>query len=461
MIEKVQAFMQQHQLLKKNSTVLIGVSGGPDSMALLHFFNSVREEWNLTIIAVSADHQLRGRESLSDLEYVRGVCDKWNIEFVGTSLDVPSYKSEEQLGTQTAARNLRYAFFEDQMYRYNADCLALGHHGDDQVETMLMAFVRSAEPASFAGIPVKRRFAEGMIIRPFLCLTKDELEVYCGQYGIIPRRDPSNEETIYTRNFFRKKLLPLLKEKNRNIHNTVQHLSEALQEDERFLMDEAEKMVKDIVNVDRENKKVSFQSTEFSAFPHSLQRRAYHLILNYLYEKLPKNLSYVHEKSFFDLLHKSSGNTQIDFPCSLKLKKMYKTFVFGFADNYEKPMPTPATIEIPGKKHWYGGTITAFYTDSPDDRTDMHYACDSAAVALPLHIRTRRDGDRMCWKGLQGSKKLKDIFIDAKVALTERDTWPVVVDDNGTVLWLVGLKKGIPDQKMEHNDTYIQLIFGR
>ncbi|WP_174615356.1 tRNA lysidine(34) synthetase TilS [Virgibacillus ihumii] len=461
MIEKVQTFMRQHQLLNENSTVLIGVSGGPDSMALLHFFNTIKEVWNLTIIVVSADHQLRGMESLNDLEYVRQVCDKWNIQFVGTSLDVPTYKEEDKLGTQLAARKLRYAFFEEQMYRFNADCLALGHHGDDQVETMLMAFVRSADPASISGIPVTRRFAGGVIVRPFLCLTKDELEMYCRQHQIAPRRDPSNEETIYTRNFFRKQLLPLFKERNRNIHNTVQHLSEALQEDEHFLTDEAAKMVQEIVNVDRKNRKVTFQSTEFSAFPHSLQRRAYHLILNYLYEKLPKNLSYVHERKFFDLLAKSSGNTQIDFPDNLKLKKMYKTFVFSFGDNNKNPTLSPTTIEIPGKINWYGGKVTAFYTEIPDERSDMCYACGSEEVALPLHIRTRRDGDRMYWRGLQGSKKLKDIFIDAKVPLPERDTWPVIVDDNGAVLWLVGLKKGIPARQLENNDTYIQLVFRR
>lgn len=460
MIEKVQGFIRKHQLLKKNSTVLIGVSGGPDSMALLHFFNTIREDWNLTIVAVSIDHQLRDEESLDDLEYVRQICHQWNIQFVGTSLDVPTYKLEERLGTQAAARKLRYAFFEKQMNHFKADFLALGHHGDDQAETMLMALARSADPGLLSGIPIKRDFASGMIIRPFLCLTKDDLEDYCQQHAIAPRRDPSNDETVYTRNFFRKQLLPLLKERNRNIHNTVLHLSEALQEDEQFLMDEAAKMVQGIVNLDRETNEVSFQSTAFSTFPLSLQRRAFHLILNYLYEQLPKNLSYVHEKKFFNLLHKSSGNTQIDFPHNLKLKKVYETFTFSFADNFLKKNRVSEAIEIPGKTQWYDGMVTAFYTDSPDEQSDMCYACGRNDIALPLHIRPRRDGDRMRWKGLDGSKKLKDIFIDAKVPLTERDSWPVIVDDHGTILWLIGLKKGIPE-KQSVNDTYIQLIFGR
>ncbi|WP_077329977.1 tRNA lysidine(34) synthetase TilS [Virgibacillus siamensis] len=458
MIEKVKTFMKEHQLLEANSNVLVGVSGGPDSMALLHFFSIIREVWNLNVIAVTVDHQLRGEESLDDLAYVRQMCDQWNIQFVGTSLDVPSYKKEKQMGTQEAARNLRYGFFEKQMKSFDADVLALGHHGDDQIETVIMALARTADPGALSGIPVKRDFANGMIIRPFLCTTKDELEAYCVQQQIIPRRDPSNDETVYTRNFFRKQLLPLLKDRNPNIHNTVQHLSEVLQEDERFLLDEAAEMVQENVKMDHELNKISFDSTVFSSFPYSLQRRAYHLILNYLYKKWPKNLSYVHEQQFFDLLHRTSGNTHIDFPYNLKLNNMYGTFVLFFPEEQPEAPSVPAVMEIPSETNWYNGTITACYTDDPGEQSEMSYACGKEEVALPLHVRTRRNGDRMCWKGLQGSKKLKDIFIDAKVPLTERDKWPVVVDNNGTVLWLVGLKKRIPEVQREY-DTYIQLKF--
>src|SRR5690625_2948332 len=130
----VMKFIENHQLLTKGSTVLIAVSGGPDSMALLHFYQSIREEWNLKLVAVSVDHQLRGKQSKADIEHVREFCKKWHVEFVATAIDVHSYKRENRIGTQVAARKLRYQFFAEQMKSFQADYLAFGHHADNLLD---------------------------------------------------------------------------------------------------------------------------------------------------------------------------------------------------------------------------------------------------------------------------------------------------------------------------------------
>lgn len=212
----VRAFIKRHQLVRSHTTVLLAVSGGPDSMALLHFFYKMRTAWDLRLIAVSIDHGLRGQESLDDLHFVRRACQKRGIEFAGTSLDVPAYQAEKQVGTQKAARDMRYQFFAEQMNLYQADYLAFGHHADDQLETMLMGLIHSASVKSLAGIPVERAFASGKIIRPFLGVTKDQIERYCRQHALEPRRDPSNASDTYTRNDYRHNILPLLKAKNHN-----------------------------------------------------------------------------------------------------------------------------------------------------------------------------------------------------------------------------------------------------
>lgn len=459
MEKKILSFIKENRLLTMNETVLVGVSGGPDSMALLHFLHGLKEEWKLEIIAISIDHQLRGEESSEDLRYVKEVCRQWNIPFVGTSLDVPAYKEEEHLGTQIAARKLRYAFFAEKMEEYQASYLALGHHGDDQVETMLMEFVRSASSNTLSGIPVKRRFSTGAIIRPFLCITKQEIEAYCAAKQITPRIDPSNNETTYTRNYFRKEVLPLLKDKNSNIHTTMQHLSKTLQEDEDFLQAEAKKLLKSVMDTDLSNKGFEFEIKSFEQYPRALQRRAFHLILNYLYEDLPKNLSYVHEAHFFSLLQSERSNVQIDFPLHLKLEKSYANIRFYFApdeerdDAYHKKMDIPGKVILPD-----GSAVTAITVDKPAVEDELTYFCSMDQVALPLHIRTRQFGDKMRWKGLKGSKKVKDIFIDAKIPRNERDTWPIVTDNNGEILWLIGLKKGNPERK-SNNASYIQLYY--
>lgn len=455
----VTAFINRHHLLKENTTVLVGVSGGPDSMALLHFLHSIREEWNLKLIAVIVDHQLRGEESQADLEYVRDVCAAWDIAFAGTSIDVPAYKQQHQLGTQLAAREVRYQFFAEQMEYFHADYLALGHHGDDQVETMLMSFVRTADPSGFSGIPVKRCFACGEIIRPLLSVTKASTVAYCQEHRITPRIDPSNHETVYTRNFFRKHVIPQLKEKNGKIHTTMQYLSEGMQADEDFLQMEANKVLHKIVDLNVKNKTASLKINHYKSHPLALQRRVFHLILNYLYEELPKDLSYVHEAHLFALIESDKSNAWIDFPFQLKVEKSYGNLSFYFSHQYPHLSPIREVLSIPGEIELPDGSvIKASLSDEANHEDTNFFYCDAEQVALPLHIRTRQPGDRMRWKGLNGSKKLKDIFIDEKISPKERDKWPIVVDNNNEILWLIGLKKGIPANRSKQT-RYIQIEY--
>ncbi|GAB3054695.1 tRNA lysidine(34) synthetase TilS [Virgibacillus ainsalahensis] len=459
MKHSVTEFIKRHQLLTENATVLVGVSGGPDSMALLHYLVSIRDLLQLKLVAVSVDHQLRKEESKADLKFVKRMCDRWDVQFIGASLDVPAYKKNKQVGTQIAARELRYQFFAEQMERFEASYLALGHHGDDQVETMLMGLARTATSSSFSGIPVRRPFATGSIIRPFLPVTKEEIEAYCTKHHITPRIDPSNNETTYTRNFYRINILPRLKEKNSNIHTTVQHLSESLHEDEHFLRAEAEKVFANTVNfAGGGSKSATLEINAFHRQPRALQRRVFHLILNYLYDKIPKDLSYVHEEQFFTLLNGDKGNIKIDFPFDLKLEKSYEKLKFYFLKHpldhtFHETLKIPGRIDLPD-----GSVVMARYMEYDDKESRHSYVCNLGQVALPLHIRNRKPGDRMRWKGLDGSKKIKDIFIDEKIPKAERDKWPVLTDSNGEILWLIGLKKGQPLSQTQGSST-IQIYY--
>src|SRR5699024_846239 len=195
MKQEVLQYIDKNQLLKKNSVVLVGTSGGPDSLALLHFFHSIRKEWKLNIICVSLEHGMRGEESEADFHFVKSTCENWDIPFAGATVNVPAYRRKKNISEEVAARELRYQFYEQQMDKFQADYLALGHHGDDQVETILMSLARTASSSSFAGIPVCRPFAGGAIIRPFLCVMKEQILTYCRQHSLDPRIDSTNEET--------------------------------------------------------------------------------------------------------------------------------------------------------------------------------------------------------------------------------------------------------------------------
>lgn len=457
MEQLVRSFIEKHRLLHRGARVLIGVSGGPDSMALLHFLKQVKEEWDLDLIVLSVDHQLRGEDSEADFLYVKDICENWDLPFHGTSLDVRGFSEKEQLSIEVGARKLRYRFFEKKMKELEGDYLALGHHGDDQVETLVMKLVRTASSSAFHGIPVKRPFADGKIIRPFLAVTKQDIENYCEKNGIVPRIDATNLETFHTRNYYRHHVVPLLKEKNNNIHQTAQHLSETLEEDETFLQKEAAQVMEHTATSDEENKRVILDINRFNMYARPLQRRAYHLILNYLYETLPSQMSYVHEEQFFRLIGEASGNKRLDYPQGLKLERAYDKLLFHFHPEhphqgaFHKTLSIPGTIRLPD-----GSSLTVTYSSVREKETPFSLYISPSEVALPLHVRTRRDGDRMTWKGLAGTKKLKDIFIDEKIPLNKRDTWPIVTDDDGNILWLVGLKKGMRPEADDARYIYIQ-----
>lgn len=457
MLNKVVRFIKKHQLLSKNSRILLGVSGGPDSIALLHLLNQLKDDWNLELIVLTVDHQLRGEESKEDVSYVKKICKSFGIEVIHTSVDVRTYQQRNKVSTQVAARKLRYSFFKEQMNKRKADYLALGHHGDDQVETMLMALVRNTNPKALSGIPVKRPIAAGMLIRPLLCVTKEEIIQYCKENELAYRTDPSNENIDYTRSYFRKQIVPLIKEKNDNIHITMQRLSEALKQDDEYLHKKAREIVHSVVTFSHKNRYASFKIQDFKKHSLSLQRRSYHLILNYLYHPLPQNLSYTHEDIFFDVMN-SSGNVQVDFPGELKVKKQYDQMILSFQSEEKSVEPFEKIISIPGKTTFLNGEFVAAYLDQ-FHRGDQHtFVFNVENVILPLKIRTRQKGDRMSWKGLGGHKKIKDIFIDEKIPRKKRDQWPIVTDHEGNILWLVGLRKANIDLHSNH-PIYIELSY--
>src|SRR5699024_1548462 len=154
-VEKVEQFVEKHSLIKQKTTVLVGVSGGPDSIALLHFLSARREQWHVNVIAITVNHQLRA-DAADDVAYVKWLCETLGIQCFATKIAVKNYQKQYRLSTQVAARTLTYRFFQEQMKYLQADYLALGHHADDQLETMLMSMARSTSTKALSGIPLKR-----------------------------------------------------------------------------------------------------------------------------------------------------------------------------------------------------------------------------------------------------------------------------------------------------------------
>lgn len=456
--QKVEAFLKRNNMNLDNKDILVGVSGGPDSLALLHYLWSLKEERNLQIVAGHVDHMFRGNESYEDALFVKDFCEKRGIPFEMARINVPEYIERSGKSPQAAARDCRYNFFKKIMKKHGLRFLALGHHGDDQIETILMRLTRGSSGTARAGISFQRPFHDGMIIRPFLGISRKDIEKYCKRHRLEPRLDPSNNKNIYVRNRFRHHVLPFLQSENPQVHEHFQRFSEDLERDEKYLQElTVEKMNTVIIN--KEQDRVTIDIPAFRLLPMPLQRRGIQLILYYLYKDIPASLSAVHIDHVFSLLSSSHPSGTLDFPNNLTILRSYNQCHFQFGIGQRKPfrfeIAEPGTVLLPN-----GRKITMEYTDKAFIDTDLNsFVFNAKEVPLPLIIRSRKNGDRMTIKGMKGSKKIKDIFIDCKIPLLERDEWPVVTDQNGTILWLPGLKKSNFILNENENSIYIKLTY--
>jgi len=455
---KVESFLKRHSFHLENKKIIVGVSGGPDSLALLHYLLKEKEKRNLSIVAAHVDHMFRGEESYLDAMFVKSFCEQHNLLFEMVQINVPEIMEETGKSSQIAAREVRYEFYLKMMEKYRFSYLALGHHGDDQMETILMRLTRGASGTARAGIPFSRPFHHGTIFRPFLCLTKSELQHYCKAHNLTPRLDPSNEKGVYSRNRFRKQVLPFLKTENSHVHEHFQRFSEELQSDESFLQELTVDRMQTVVTK-RDEDKITIDIKKFLKMPLPLQRRGIQLILNYLYKVKPASLSAIHIDQVFLLIHHQEPSGKLDFPNGLRVIRSYFQLSFQFeqitAEPYVFELNAPGTIILPN-----GKSINIDYVDKEVPDSEHNTAFFNAdRIKWPIIIRTRKKGDRMTLKGIQGSKKLKDIFIDQKVPVQDRDSWPVITDKEGFIIWLPDLKKS----SLEGIDTiakqYIQLTY--
>jgi tRNA(Ile)-lysidine synthase len=456
--EKVAAFLNHNSYSLENKKMVIGVSGGPDSLALLHYLWGQREKYHFSIVAAHVDHMFRGQESFEDALFVKSFCQENCIPFEMAQINVPDLMKKTKKSSQIAAREARYRFYEETMEKYNYPYLVLGHHGDDQVETILMRLTRGSLGTARAGIPFKRPFGIGYLLRPFLGIKKTDIESYCYRHRLLPRIDPSNEKEIYSRNRFRKVVLPFLKSENQNVHEHFQRFSEELISDEVFLQELTVQKMNTVMTI-RKKGKITIDNKHFIEMPLPLQRRGIHLILNYLYNEKPASLSALHTNQILSLVKHPHPSAALDLPDGLKVIKSYdfSSFQFGLinVENYYFELKEPGAVVLPS-----GAIINMDVTDHREK--DVKTCClivDADKIVLPIKIRTRRMGDRMTLKGMSGTKKLKDIFIDSKIPIQDRDSWPVITDGIDNILWLPGLKKSSFEGIKHPASQYILLTY--
>lgn len=413
----------------KQDIIVIGCSAGPDSMALVDMLLKIREKYSLSLIVAHVNHNLRA-QSVQEEEYLRNYCEKNQIMF--ECMMITEYGDDN---FHNEARNIRYDFFEKVVYKYHANYLMTAHHGDDLVETVLMRITRGSNLNGYSGFKKVVEKGDYKIVRPLLGYTKQELEDYDKRNHVMYYVDDSNAKDKYTRNRYRKYVLPFLKEEDPNIHLKYLKFSTVLNEANQFIEHERDKTLKKVIH--HNFLKIDLFK-ELDAF---IQKEVLYYMMNDFYQDDLILINDKHIELLLNLIYSNRANAFVNLPNEVIAIKTYQEL------ELKKITTEITTYEVELSK--YVLLPNHHVIEQVDDVLgNGNDTCRllSSEISLPLTVRTRRFGDRMSIKG-NGTKKIKDIFIDKKVKLSDRDTWPVVVDAKGVVVWLPGLKKSKYDKK--------------
>ncbi|MEE0682837.1 MAG: tRNA lysidine(34) synthetase TilS [Bacilli bacterium] len=413
----------------KQDIIVIGCSAGPDSMALVDMLLKIREKYSLSLIVAHVNHNLRA-QSVQEEEYLRNYCEKNQIMF--ECMMITEYGDDN---FHNEARNIRYDFFEKVVYKYHANYLMTAHHGDDLVETVLMRITRGSNLNGYSGFKKVVEKGDYKIVRPLLGYTKQELEDYDKCNHVMYYVDDSNAKDKYTRNRYRKYVLPFLKEEDPNIHLKYLKFSTVLNEANQFIEHERDKALKKVIH--HNFLKIDLFK-ELDAF---IQKEVLYYMMNDFYQDDLILINDKHIELLLNLIYSNRANAFVNLPNEVIAIKTYQEL------ELKKITTEITTYEVELSK--YVLLPNHHVIEQVDDVLgNGNDTCRllSSEISLPLTVRTRRFGDRMSIKG-NGTKKIKDIFIDKKVKLSDRDTWPVVVDAKGVVVWLPGLKKSKYDKK--------------
>ena len=423
--------------ISNNSTIIIATSGGPDSMVLLNLLSTVKKEKNLKLVCAHVNHKLR-KESDSEAEMVKKYCEKEKITFEYITID--EYKGN----TENYAREKRYDFFEQLIKKYNAPYLLTAHHGDDLIETIIMRLIRGSSLKGYSGFSEVTEKHNYKIIRPLITKTKSDLLKYADDNHIPYALDKTNDSDVFTRNRIRKYILPKLKDENKNIHLKFLEFSKTLNETEDYFNQILENIIPNIY----QNKKINVQL--FLNQHTQIQKKIIHYILNKTYQNNISAITDKHVSNILNVLKNNKPNQKINLPYNKVFIKSYNNAWLEESEKVKKydyilkeklDLPNNYIIEI---------------IDKIDNNSNYITKLNSKDLKMPIHVRNRKKGDKLTLKGSNNTKKIKDIFINEKIPLNERQTWPIVTDNNDEIIWLPGLKKTKFD--IENNQNYDIII---
>jgi tRNA(Ile)-lysidine synthase len=442
LLSRVEDFLRTNDLLKPNSRLILAVSGGLDSMTMLHLFAALRESWKLDLAVAHVNHQLRGDESDADEAFVRATAAQCDIPFFSTRVHTVEHAHAHGLSKQAAARELRYHFFEELRQRLRADAVATAHTADDNAETVLMNALRGSGIHGLAGIPVRRE--QGNVIRPLLFVYRSEIEQYAREAMLAYRHDSSNDSPVYTRNLVRLKLMPMLQQQlHVNIAQSLNRLSLLMRDVEGRLRIHTQAVYDQIVSTD---------DAQVTLHIPTLQKQS-PLVQDEILLTLLRQLGVEPQAEKIHLLLQLCNGQTGHWVSLSKSVRAYRDRTILLFDRRPQPEPFSYTVEV-GKAYSFATFRFASHLENDVPQHFTHSPTtqyiDAGKVGRTLTLRSWRDGDWFFPFGLHGKKKVSDFFIDRKVPLTEKHRIPVL-ESNGSIVWVCGYR--LDERFMITNNT--------
>jgi tRNA(Ile)-lysidine synthase len=434
-IGKLRETVSRHELLQKGDRVLVGLSGGPDSVALLYGLLALKLEYDLTLYVAHLNHKLRGAESDEDERFARKLASHLNLKFFSKRVDVKKEAKKRKLTIEEAARELRYGYLQEVAQKVKADKIALGHQADDQAETFLMRLIRGAGAAGLSSIPAKR----GKIIRPLIKTTRDRIEDFLKANGIACRLDSSNYLTDFNRNKIRLKLLPILKTQfNPKIVESLNRATDIISLQGEYVRQKSEQMLKQIGT--RGKGRITLDSKKFIGQHACLQREMVRLCVSDLGGDVDK-LSFELVDRALNLARRGKSGRRVRLTKNLWFEIGGKQLAF-YAETKEKP---EFSVRLPGRqtlKDW-GLRLESEILNHGARAAVVRQGNRNIAfldwnkLKTPFVLRGRRKGDKFKPLGMKGTKSVADFLIDGKIPRHLRDQVPILTSQD-RIVWLVG-----------------------
>ncbi|KEH90031.1 tRNA(Ile)-lysidine synthetase [Clostridium novyi A str. BKT29909] len=451
MIEKVINTIKCNNMFEVNDKVVVALSGGPDSICLLHILHTLKDELNISIVAAHVNHCLRGEAADNDEMYVKKICEELGIQCFVKREDVHRISKERGISCEMAGREVRYQFFEEVLHKINGNKIAIAHNANDQAETVLMRILRGTGLDGLVGI---RPVRDNIFVRPIINLTRDEIENYCDINKLNPRIDKTNFENIYTRNKIRLELIPYIQKNfNSDVIEVLNRFSDTVKVDNEYINNVAKEKYNEYSEISEE--KIILKGQLFKEHEAILTR-----VIRIAIKNIKGNLNNLEKNHIYDIIdiQKKSTGKYIMLPSGIRVTNNYGDIYVYKEEKKHKVQKINKEVElnlleenvVTNHKLKITLDIIKSKEDIKFDKNPLIKYFDYDKIKGVIKLRYRKNGDKFMPFGMSGSKKLKDLFIDLKIPKERRDNIPLITfgDD---IAWIVGYR--ISDKFKINKDT--------